>query len=123
MGALVTVSAARGGVWVAGANAQARSAGIEPGMPLANARALLPGLEARPADAAGEARDLRGLASACRRYTPWVAVDPQGGGVGNSTGGGGLWLEVTGCTHLFGGPQALLGDLLGRLEKSGYAAR
>ncbi len=123
---LVTLSAATahgGGQRVAGVSAAARAAGIGPGLPLANARALLPGLDARPADAAGEARDLRGLASACRRYTPWVAVDPQGGGVGNSTGGGGLWLEVTGCTHLFGGPQALLGDLLGRLEKSGYAAR
>ncbi|MDP6176062.1 MAG: DNA polymerase Y family protein, partial [Rhodospirillales bacterium] len=30
---------------------------------------------------------------------------------------------VTGCSHLFGGPQALLEDLLERLKKSGYGAR
>jgi protein ImuB len=37
--------------------------------------------------------------------------------------GGGLWLDVTGCAHLFGGEAALLGDLLLRLARCGHRAR
>ncbi len=35
----------------------------------------------------------------------------------------GLWLDITGCAPLWGGEAALLADLLGRLERSGFAAR
>jgi protein ImuB len=34
-----------------------------------------------------------------------------------------VWLDVTGCGHLFGGEEELLADLVQRLERAGYAAR
>jgi protein ImuB len=93
----------------------AAAAGLAPGLALADARAILPGLRTFPADPAGDARTLVGLVRWCRRYTPWVAVDPSGGGS--------LLLDVTGCAHLFGGEAGLLADLTGRLETASFAAR
>jgi len=61
---------------------------------------------------------LERLADWCLRYTPWCAVDD-----GNGTGCGGLWLDITGCAHLWGGEKALLGDLLTRLGRQGVRAR
>ncbi|MBT7956536.1 MAG: DNA polymerase Y family protein [Rhodospirillaceae bacterium] len=44
------------------------------------------------------------LAAACERYTPWTAIDPLGGGLlTDMSGSGGLWLDVTGCAHLYAG--------------------
>src|SRR3546814_11258041 len=82
-------------------------------MPLADARALVPGLRTAPADAAEDARVLAGLADWCGRYTPWVATD----------GGDGLFLEITGCAHLFDGESRLRADLLRRLRTFGFAGR
>jgi protein ImuB len=68
-----------------------------------------------PADPAGDARALAGLVRWARRYTPAVAVDPSDGGA--------LFLDVTGCAHLFGGEAGLLADLTGRLAAAGFAVR
>lgn len=118
---LATVAAGRGGLRIVAANPAARTGGIRPGLPLADAYAVLPGLRALPADPAAEAKALDGLAAWCGRYTPWTSVD--GGGPGPCPGAGGLWLDITGCAHLFGGETALLQDLLHRLEKLGFTAR
>ncbi len=108
-----------------------------PGMPLADARALAAGgppghdpeggavhggyekcgLATVAADPAADRRALAALADGCGRYTPWTAVDGDGG-----PRGGGLWLDITGCTHLFGGEGALIDDLVGRLDRLGFAA-
>jgi protein ImuB len=86
---------------VAGTNAAAEAAGISRGLALADARTLLPGLKIAPADAVGDAAALAKIAGWGERYTPWVAVD----------GADGLFLDVTGCTHLFGGEANLIADL------------
>ena len=91
----------------------AEAAGAHPGLPLAAARALVPGLLIFAADPAGERQTLENLADWCGRYSPWIAVD----------GAAGLWLDVTGCAHLFGGETALLEDLVRRLKGFGFAAR
>jgi len=114
----VIVAGERGRLVVAGANAAARALGVAPAMPLADARALVPGIDVHEADPAGDAKTLDGLAAWCGRYTPWAAVE-----AGTPPGSGGLWLDVSGCAHLFGGEAALLDDLITRLRALGFAAR
>jgi protein ImuB len=105
---------------VAAVDDRAAAAGIAPGMPLADARALAFDLVPRLADPAGDAAALARLAEWCRRYTPLSAVESAAGDAAN---GAGLWLDITGCAHLFGGEAALMGDLSGRLRRFGYGAR
>jgi protein ImuB len=98
---------------VAAVDAAARNLGLHPGMALTQARALVPGLMIMPATPEEDAAGLQRLAGWCLRYAPLVAPDPPDG----------LWLETTGCDHLFGGEAELLQDLLKRLNAAGFAAR
>ena len=82
-------------------------------MPVADARARLPMLRVADAEPAACARALAAVTGWCTRYTPWTAVN----------GPDGVFLDVTGCAHLFGGEAALLADLTGRLEGFGLEAR
>ena len=86
--------------------------GLRPGLGLAEARARHPDLDARPADDQADLRFLEGIADWCDRYTPLVALD----------GRGGLFLDITGCAHLFGGEKALMDDLLPNLFHQGLNA-
>ena len=47
---------------------------------------------------AADAKTLDDIADWCDRFTPLVALDPPHG----------LFLDITGCAHLFGGERALL---------------
>ncbi len=105
---------------LAAVNQPAADAGLVPGLPLADARAILPALATRTWAPGEDARALVALAAWCGRYTPWAAVDGTCEAPG---GGGGILLDVTGCAHLFGGEQALLADLVARLEAQGFTAR
>ena len=124
---MATVTAVHGGQRIAAANDAARSQGISPGMALADARALYPSLGVRQMAPEDDLETLKRLSRAAMRYTPWVAIDPLGDKAGNGFGslGGdaGLWLDVSGCAHLFGGEAALLADLTGRFENHGFHAR
>jgi len=82
-------------------------------MKLAQAQSLVAGLVVHEADPAGDAVALRRLAEWCVRYAPLVADDPPDG----------LWIDVTGSTHLHGGETRLLRDLLRRLHAQGLAVR
>ncbi|MDA0261253.1 MAG: hypothetical protein O3A21_03525 [Proteobacteria bacterium] len=93
---------------VAAVNAAAEAAGIIPGITLADARALEPALTVVPCDAVADAKELAALADWCGRYSPWTSADASAG-----ENGGGLWIDITGCAHLFGGEEALLADLTG----------
>lgn len=77
-------------------------------MTLADAGALCPGLVTREADADADARLLARIAAWADRFTPFVAVDRPSG----------LFLDVTGAAHLFGGEAAMLA-----MVKAGPAAR
>lgn len=118
---VATVVQDRGGHRLAAVDAAAARAGLTPGLPLADARAMAPALETVPADPAGDARALERLALWAGRYSPWTAVD--GSIPDASLPGGGLWLDIGGCAHLFGGEEALLADLCARLGRAGYTAR
>jgi protein ImuB len=115
---LVTVVAVNGRRLIDGLDYQAELAGLRPGMALADAHALVSDLVARDADPAADRRCLEDLADWCGRYAPWTAAEPV-----ITQGQGGIWMDVTGSTHLFGGPEAMLADLLMRLRKAGYCAR
>lgn len=82
-------------------------------MGVADARAMHPSIEVVEADAQADRRLLEGLADWCDRYTPLVAVD----------GADGLFLDITGCAHLFGGERAMLDDLMTRLFHQGFDVR
>ena len=102
-----------GRVVVTAANDSASAAGIAPEMALADARTLLPALATVPADPDADRALLDRTVSWCGRYTPWAAAE----------GSNGVWLDVTGCAHLFGGERALLDDLRTRLAGHGLDAR
>src|SRR5262245_63363007 len=85
--------------------------GLAPGLALAQARAMHPGIDAVPEDAEADAALLESIADWCLRYTPLVACDPPDG----------LLLDISGCAHLYGGERELVADLGGRLEDAGFA--
>ncbi len=82
-------------------------------MGIADARAMYPALDVVEADPQAEQRLLEGLADWCDRYTPLVALDGEDG----------LFLDITGCAHLFGGEQAMLGDVAARFFQQGFCVR
>jgi protein ImuB len=87
--------------------------GARSGVRLTDARALDPGLIALPADPASDEALLRRLARWALRWSPLVEVD----------GTDGLRLDITGVGHLFGGEEALAGDVQQRFAAAGLTAR
>ena len=108
---------ASGGARLTAVNAAAAEAGLRVGERLADARARLALLQLRPADLAADTTALHRLGLWCTRYTPHVT--PWGA----ADGGDGLFLEVGGSAHLFGGEAALLDDLARRLRRFGLEPR
>lgn len=106
-------------------NNLAERAGLAPHMALANARAIMPSLTIHPAAPAADGKMLAQLAQWCGRYSPWTSTgtenDPELSLEG--AGGAGIWLDATGCAHLFGGEDAMLADMVGRIETLGFTAR
>jgi len=102
-----TVVDAGGRRLLAAVNPAAASAGLAPGMPLADALSFFPGLATAPAEPAEDTAALRRLAEWCGRYSPWTAPD----------GADGVRIEITGSAHLWGGEAALAADLATRLDR------
>ena len=98
---------------VIAADRAALGLGVWPGMAVAQAIAIVPGLSVKEAEPEADASALEQLVRWCHRLTPLTAVDPPDG----------LWLDVTGCAHLWGGETALLQKLLARLARDGLQAR
>ncbi|MGY3622999.1 Y-family DNA polymerase [Bradyrhizobium sp. USDA 10063] len=89
----------------------AARSGLSIGLPLANARAICPELTVYDADEVADAKTLNDIADWCDRFTPLVALDPPYG----------LFLDITGCAHLFGGERAMLQIVCGALNRRGFA--
>ena len=83
--------------------------GLDNGQPLADARAVCPDIDVCDADPAADAALLNAIADWCDRFTPLVALDPPHG----------LFLDITGCAHLFGGEAALMRQLCAALDRQG----
>jgi len=93
---------------------QARALGLAPGMPLAKARILVAGLDVRAADPDGDAAWLARFGRfAARRWTPRAAL----------SGADGLWLDLTGVAHLFGGEERMCARILAFCRRLGFTAR
>ncbi len=111
---LITTHRVGSRVLVAAACPRAQALGLHSGMPLTQARALVPGLDIRPADPDGEAADLERLAlHAARHWTPLVTALP----------GEGLWLDIGASAHLFGGERSFAHRLLRLCHRLGLTAR
>lgn len=107
----------RGAAILHALNPAARRAGLRRGQTQADARAMIPHLICKPADVEADARALTALAVWAERWSPSVSLDPSGEGLE------GLFLDVTGAAHLFGGEVALLAQIRDRLAEAGAPAR
>ncbi|WP_412051746.1 Y-family DNA polymerase [Hoeflea sp. Naph1] len=102
---------------------RARACGIRAGQTLSDARALAPGLACHPADAASNRALLMRIAAWCERYTPLVALGMEAEAQNGAAPDHGLFMDITGCAHLFGGEAALIADLEARLLAQGFHVR
>lgn len=101
-------------ILIAAASPAAQALGICPGMAVTQARAQVPGLDIRPADPMGDHAALTRLAiAAARHWSPIVAL----------SGADGLFLDLTGTAHLFGGEDAMAQRMVRLLARLGYGAR
>jgi len=108
---------ATGGLRIAAMNEAAEDSGIVIGDPVADARAKADSLQVRAADGRADDAALYRLALWATRYTPTASPWSE------ENGADGLFLDIEGAAHLFGGEESLLGDLAGRLDRFGLAAR
>jgi protein ImuB len=94
-------------------DARAAQAGLAPAMSLADARAIRPDLATYEADDAADVLLLEQIAGWCDRFTPIVVPSPPHG----------LFLDVSGCTHLFGDSENLRAQIETRLAAQGFAVQ
>lgn len=94
---------------------RARSAGVQPGMPVAQARALfdIGRVRIEAYEPNRDALALRSLAVWAHRLSPLVSPDPPDG----------LLLDLTGCEQVFGGEERWGLRALGQLSRFGIHAR
>ncbi|MFZ3226267.1 MAG: DNA polymerase Y family protein, partial [Xanthobacteraceae bacterium] len=118
----VLVIAGAGGPRIAALNEAAEAAGLAVGEPLADARAKADVLQVRAVDAAADDDALRRLALWATRYTP-TASPLCGDFWSEDNGADGVFLDVEGASHLFGGEESLIADLAARLDRFGLSAR
>jgi protein ImuB len=98
---------------ITAANENAQLKGIEPGMVLADARAVIPDLKVMDDIDNLPEKLLTKLAAWAIRFTPSVAIDPPDG----------LMLDVTGCPHLWGGEEEYANAIRRKLTMLNYAVR
>ncbi len=94
-------------------NRAAEAEGLTPGMSLTHARAILPTVGTAPAAPLDDARALAALATACFRFSPWIAI----------CGTDGVWIDATGVSHLFGGEERMVARIARILARNGVTSR
>lgn len=92
------------------ANSPAIHSGVFKGMVVADARAIIPSLHVIDYLPQLPSRLLKKLSDWCIRYTPIVSIDENSG----------LFLDATGCSHLWGGEELYLHDIANRFSMLGY---
>jgi protein ImuB len=110
---LALVTSGVHGLTISAVNAVAAREGVAIGTALADARAALPSLVSRPAELEADRVALLKLARWAGRYGPNRNVDGEDG----------LWIDITGVAHLFGGEDKLLDDLTRRLTSFGVSVQ
>jgi protein ImuB len=107
------VETVRGVRRLAAVDAAARRLGLSAGQKATDAAALAPELMLADAEPQADAAALAALVDWCVRFSPAVAADPPDG----------LFLDVEGLAHLWGGEAALLADFRERLARAGLSMR
>ncbi len=110
---VVTYAKRKGAMLLEAVNPSAREGKLQPGMTLAEARALAPHVQVHLADPAADQHLLEAIARGLERFTPLVALDQPDG----------LVLDIAGCAHLFGGEGALVEALQTRCTRRGVQTR
>ena len=110
---LVVAGRANNALFVHALNRSAQQLGLYPGQPLANARAMIENLAVVPADERADLALLENIADWCDRFTPLVAADPPYG----------LFLDITGVAHLFGGEAAMLKHIAEKIAAQGFVVQ
>lgn len=110
---IVVVDKINNAIRIVALEADDRLAGITINQSLGDARAIVPDLDCIQHDANAVHQIQLNLARWCERYTPLVAL----------SGKDGLFLDITGCAHLFGGEEKMLSELATRLNAQGFAVR
>lgn len=111
--AFVLAAPDHGRMVVTAANALAQKEGIDGGTAVADARAILPGLQVFDDIPELSTKLLTGLAEWCIRFTPAVAIDKPDG----------LLLDISGCAHLWGGEKKYVTEIQNRFIQFGYDTR
>lgn len=111
--AFVLATPEKGRMVIKAVNTIAQAKGIYPGMVVADCRAILPSLLVLDYIQGKEQKLLNALAEWCIRFTPVAAVHMPDC----------LALDVSGCTHLWGGEQPYLNELAKKLRGFGYNIR
>jgi protein ImuB len=109
----VLTQPSHGRMVITAANPLAQQHGLLPGMALADARAILPSLQAYDNKPALAAQLIQRIAEWCIRFTPVAAPD----------GSDGIILDASGCTHLWGNEKAYVTDIVNRIYAKGYCAK
>ena len=109
----VLCMAERGAVIIMAANALAEQAGASRGMALADARAVAPDLLHFDFEPDRAQKVLGAMADWCRRFSPLCGVQLPDG----------IWIDMTGGAHLFGGEKKMLRDMVLSFQSFGYETR
>lgn len=119
------VEAGHRGVRLSAVNSFGLASGLCAGDALADARTRVPNLVVAEAQASADREGLRRLARWLGRYG--ILRNAYGLAVESASGHRirhyGLWVDISGVAHLFGGEAALVDDLEGRLSQFGLTAR
>ncbi|MDQ6610219.1 MAG: DNA polymerase Y family protein, partial [Bacteroidota bacterium] len=111
--AFVLQGTSHGRMIITAASILAQSQGVQPGMTLADARAIFPSLHALDDKPGLNDQLLKRIAGWCIRFTPIAAPNwPDG-----------ILLDASGCSHLWGGEEIYIQDITKRLTARGYTIR
>lgn len=104
-----------GRMMVTAISSLAMSQGVEVGMRVADAKAICHGIEVIENKPGRKTSLLKGIGEWCVRYSPIVMID--------EFSMDGLFMDVSGCTHLWGGERNYLKEIISKLKSKGYTVR
>ncbi|MBS0483048.1 MAG: DNA polymerase Y family protein [Proteobacteria bacterium] len=109
----VLVAKVRGGLRLAAVNSEAQALGVVPGLTLADARAMQPGLIVAEMDTDADRHWLQHLARRCSGWSPLVTVASPDG----------ITLDISGVDHLFCGEAGLAAQIRDAFDELGMTMR
>ncbi len=111
--AFVLAAPTHGRLLVTDRNIRATLLGVDIGMAVADAKAIFPLLQVLDDQPGLAGKLLKNMAEWCIRYTPVIGIDPPDG----------LLLDITGCTHLWGGEAQYIAGIHKRFTDFSYTVR